>query len=169
MKAQIKSIISLFSICVVVALALSLTNYFTSAVIEERAKEEVRQSLLEVLPEGGSFEQIEDISTLSLPETVSEVYKESNGGYVFKLITSGYAPNMNIMCGIGSDGSIKGAICLSSGETLGQEKTYGDNFVGKDKKSLTSVSTVSGATKTTSAYRAALGDALDAFEILKNN
>ena len=71
------------------------------------------------------------------------------------------------MCGVTADGTVSGAVCLSSGETLGYEKTYGDNFKGKDALALGTVDTISGATKTTSAYRSAINDAMNAAKILK--
>ena len=71
------------------------------------------------------------------------------------------------MCGIDSNGKITGATCVSSGETLGNEKTYGELFLGADRNTVDSVDSVSGATKTTANYKKALKDALSAFDILK--
>ena len=39
---------------------------------------------------------------------------------------------MVIMCGVSKDGVVTGALCLSSNETLGKEKTYGENFKYSD-------------------------------------
>ena len=60
------------------------------------------------------------------------------------------------------DGTISGAVCLSSTETLGHEKTFGANFTGKDAAGVDAVDTISGATKTTQAYKNAMKDALNA-------
>jgi Na+-translocating ferredoxin:NAD+ oxidoreductase RnfG subunit len=57
-------------------------------------------------------------------------------------------------------------VCLSSSETLGHEKTFGESFVGKDAAGVDAVDTISGATKTTSAYKNAIKDALNTAIIL---
>ena len=60
-----------------------------------------------------------------------------------------------------------GALCISSGETLGYEKSFGENFKGLALDGVEKIDTVAGATKTTAAYRAAVADALRAAEILR--
>ncbi len=163
MKNQIKSIVSLFAICVVIALALALTNALTKPIIEANEAAEANSALLEVLPSGEDFKQI-DLSTVqNIPSSIEKAYSEKNGGYVFELNVTGYAPNMKITCGINADGTVSGAICRSSGETLGHQETFGDTLKGKDSSSIDSVATVSGATKTTAAYKQAIKDALNAF------
>ena len=57
-------------------------------------------------------------------------------------------------------------VCVSSRETLGKEKTYGESFSGKAYSEVKLVNTVSGATKTTSAYKKGVLDALSAYEIV---
>ena len=70
------------------------------------------------------------------------------------------------MCGVNADGTVSGAVCLESTETLGFEKTYGDALVGKTSEDIETVDTISGATKTTAAYRSAVKDALNSAIIL---
>lgn len=164
MKKHLKSIISLFSICAVIAMLLALTNYFTAPIIKENEDRVANAALLEVLPDADKFEKI---SADGLPETITDVYKADNGGYVFKLNTSGYKNNLIIMCGVKADGSVSKAICISSEETLEKEKTYGDNFAGLSLDKVDTVDTIGGATKTTKAYRGAIKDALNAFNMLK--
>ena len=72
----------------------------------------------------------------TLPATVTEVFREANGGYVVKMTTTGYSSGLIIMCGVNADGTVSGAVCLGSSETLGYEKTFGESFVGKDTRSL---------------------------------
>jgi uncharacterized protein with FMN-binding domain len=117
------------------------------------------------MPEGTGFEGV-DISTFTLPATVTEVYSEASGGYVFKLTTSGYGQGMVIMCGVDASGTVTGAVCTASSETLGYEKTFGENFKGVNDQSVADVDTISGATKTTAGYKNAIKDALNAFTIL---
>ena len=165
MKDQIKSILVLVCICSVTALLLALTNSITAPIIEESQKAQANAALLVVMPDGEGFEEV-DISSYTLPATVKKAYKEASGGYVLELETSGYASGMKLMCGVSADGKITGAVCLSSGETLGHEKTFGDNFKDKDADGVASVDVISGATKTTAAYRSAMTDALNSAIIL---
>ncbi len=165
MKKSIKNISVLVCICAVVAVLLAITNAITAPIIAENEKASANKALLQVMPDGKSFEKV-DAAAYSLPSTVSEVFRAENGGYVFKLNTVGYSSGFVIMCGVNADGTVSGAVCLSSTETLGYEKTFGDLFSGKTAESVDTVDTVSGATKTTGAYRAAVKDALSAAALL---
>ena len=88
---------------------------------------------------------------------------------MFRLNATGYSSGMVILCGISADGRVSGSLCLSSGETLGYEKTYGDAVKGVTLSTVDGVDAVSGATKTTEGYRNAVKDALTAFSTLKAN
>lgn len=166
MKHSIKSLCVFIGICTVVALLLALVNSFTAPIIQQNQNESANAALLEVMPDGAGFEAL-DISTYTLPSTVSEVYRETSGkGHVVKLVTAGYGSDMVIMCGVGADGVVTGSVCLSSNETLGKEKTYGENFVNKDAAAVDTVDTIGGATKTTAAYKNAVKDALNTGIIL---
>ena len=168
MKRYGKSVIALVSICAVIALALAFTNSVTKGIIEENEKQAINESLLLVLPEGEEFEEIE-FDPATGPSSVSSVYREAGGGYVFRLNATGYSSGMMILCGISADGRVSGSLCLSSGETLGYEKTYGDAVKGATLSTVDGVDAVSGATKTTEGYRNAVKDALTAFSTLKAN
>lgn len=166
MKKSIKNIIIFVSICSIMTLLLAITNYITAPIIEKNQSALANKSLSEVMPSGKGFEAM-DFSSFTLPETVKEVYKETDGnGYVFKLVTSGYGSDMVIMCGVSKDGMVTGAVCTASNETLGKEKTYGENFKDKNAEAVQSVETISGATKTTEGYKNAVKDALNAAVIL---
>ncbi len=165
MKKYIKSIGALTVICAVMAIILAITNSITAPIIKENEAAAANEALLVVMPDGEGFEPV-DISTLELPSTVTAAYKESSGGCVVQLLTSGYGPNMVIMCGINAEGSVTGAVCLSSGETLGYEKTYGENMVGKTAEDIDTVDTISSATLTTTGYKNAVKDAINAAVII---
>ena len=165
MKKYIKSVISLTSICAVIAILLSVTNYITAPVIAENASAAANEALVVVMPEGKDFTPV-DLSAYELPATVTEAYSEASGGYVIKLTTSGYGSDMVIMCGINATGEITGATCLSSNETLGEEKVYGDTAIGSTLDSIDGLATVAGVTKTTQGYKNALKDALNTAVIL---
>lgn len=165
MKQAVKSTLVLFLICAVMAVLLAVTNAITAPIIQQNMEAAANDALLVVMPEGKGFEKV-DISTYTLPSTVTEVYREASGGYVITLKTAGYGSGLIIMCGVSADGVVTGATCLSSSETLGYEKTFGANFTGKDATGIDGVDTISGATKTTAAYKNAVKDALNATVIL---
>ncbi len=160
-----QGLLALIIICAAVTVALALTNSLTAPIISKNESASANAALLEVLPDGGNFETV-DISTYTLPSTVAEAYSAENGGHVIKLETAGYSSGLVLVCGVNADSTVSGVVCISSGETLGYEKTYGDNFIGKNASEADSVDTISGATKTTSAIRSAVKDALNAVVIL---
>ena len=162
---NVKSIVVLTAICGVISLLLAATNALTAPIIEKNQNAAANEALLVVMPNGTGFEQM-DLSSYTLPSTVTEAYKEANGGHVIKLTTTGYGSGFVIMCGVNADGTVSGAVCLSSNETLGYEKTFGENFTGKNSEGVEAVDTISGATKTTAAYRGAVKDAINAATIL---
>ncbi len=166
MKKYIKSVGALTIICGVMAIILAITNSVTAPIIKENENAAANEALLVVMPDGEGFEEM-DISSYDLPATVTKIHRETKGGYVVQLLTSGYGPNMVIMCGIDEVGAVTGAVCLSSGETLGYEKTYGENMVGKTANDIDSVDIIAGATLTTTGYKNAISDALKTVEILK--
>ena len=165
MKQYLKSIIALTAICAVVAVLLSVANFITAPIIKENEAAAANESLKVVMPDGEDFKSV-DISGYSLPKTITEVFSEKNGGYVFKLSTSGYSANMIIMCGVDNSGKVTGSVCIGSEETLGYESTYGEKFKGITSDTVESVDTISGATKTTLGYRNAVKDALNGFIIM---
>lgn len=163
MTKHIKNVSVLVSICMIVAVLLSVTNYFTAPIIQRNDDQKANEALYQVLPDGGSFEKI-DLTQYTLPATVVEAYRASEGGYAIKLSTAGYASGLVIMCGINADGTVSGAVCLGSNETWGLEKTFGEKLVGSNADTVVDVE--AGATsKTINGYRAAVKDALNAAKI----
>ena len=165
MKKSVTSTLVLVAICAVMAILLALTNSITAPIIKQNQEAAANEALLEVMPGGEGFEKM-DLSAYELPATVTEVYKEAKGGYVVTLTTAGYGSGFVIMCGVSADGTVTGTVCLASTETLGYEKTFGSNFIGKDAAGVEATDTVSGATKTTQAYKNAVKDALNTAIIL---
>ena len=165
MKKSVQSTVVLVAICAVMAILLALTNAVTAPIIKINQDNAANEALLVVMPDGEDFKPV-DISGYTLPSTVTEVYTEKNGGYVVTMTTAGYGSGLIIMCGVSPDGTVTGAVCLASTETLGYEKTFGENFTGKDAAGVDAIDTISGATKTTSAYKNAVKDALNTAVIL---
>lgn len=165
MMKHLKSVISLTAICSAVAVLLALTNFITAPVIEKNAQAAASEALLVVLPGGEDFTSV-DLASYELPATVTEAFTEKNGGVVVKLVTSGYGADMVVMVGIDANGTVTGATCLSSNETLSYEKTYGENAIGYTADTIDGLEVVSGATKTTAAYKGVVKDALNTAIIL---
>ena len=166
MMKSLKNILIFVCICSVITVLLATTNFITAPTIAKNQSAAANKALLEVMPEGSGFEKM-DLSGYTLPTTVTEVQKETAGkGYVVTLVTKGYGAGFTIMCGVTADGTITGAVCLSSNETLSKEKTYGENFAGKDAAGVDAVDTISNATLTTAAYKNAVKDALNTAVIL---
>lgn len=165
MKKNITSILALTVICSVVAVLLAITNAVTAPIIEKNQAAAADEALLVVLPNGEEFTPV-DLSTNTFPATVTKAYTEKNGGVVVELKTNGYGSDMIIMVGIDAEGKVAGAVCLSSNETLGYEKTYGEKTIGSTADTIDSLDTVSGATKTTEAYKNAVKDALNTALVL---
>lgn len=176
MKDSIKSVVVITAICLVIASALGVTNYFTKDTIEKGTIERTQAALGELI-EGGDFEELDPASFKGLPGTISAIYREKGGkGYVFQIDTKGYDSGLVIMCAVSLDGKVIKTSTLSNNETptLGGDKvinnqSYTDKYIGTDADSVGGVDTVSGATVTSKAYRAAVSDALAAFAVIGAN
>lgn len=168
-KEFFKPIAVLVTICLVISAALAFTNNMTAPVIQAEKQAEATAARQEVLPEADGFEEM---TLTGLPETVTAVYKASNGvGYVFMLTAKGYGGDMELICAIGSDGKLVNCETLSHSETSGlgsktADEPFRSQFVGKDS-SLDGVDTISGATISSKAYIGAIRDAFTAYELVK--
>ena len=171
MKDIIKPIAVLAGICLVVTSLLAYINLVTSPIItaaEEKAAEEARA---EVLSEADGFEQLET----ELPEGVAEAYKATNGaGYVFTVTSKGYGGELKLICGIRADGSIEAVKTLSHNETSGigsrvvdNDSGCSENYAGKTKDDYNGVDALTGATISSKAYKKAVGNAFEAYELVK--
>ncbi len=165
MKKYLGSIISLTAVCLVVSVLLAAANGTTAPIIDKAEGDKANAALLAVMPEGKDFREL-DISKYTLPPSITGAYGEAGGGHILHITTTGYAPGLTIMCGVDKNGKITGAVCISGGETLGYEKTYGERFSGLAADEAKNVATISGATKTTTAYKNAVSDAVKAAVIL---
>ena len=166
MKKSIKSTLVLVCICAAVSVMMALTNALTAPIIEKQQSDAANAALLEIMPNGSGFEEIADLSGYTLPATVTKAWSEASGGHVVQLTTTGYGSGFVILVGVNADGTVSGTKCLASTETLGYEKTFGDNFTGKNAEGVLAVDTIAGATKTTAAYKNAVTDAINTAIIL---
>ena len=117
--------IVLGSICIVVALLLSVVNMITAPRIEANQNAAANESLLVVLPDGKNFEEL--VIDEKYPSSVKKGWK-ADGGHVFQIEVSGYKPGLVIMCGIDSEGKIAGVTHVESGETYGAESMLNEAY-----------------------------------------
>ena len=164
LKNKIMPTVILSSICIVIALLLSIANLITAPHIEKAQKEKAEEALRVVYPDAQTFDAL-DISKLGLPEVIDEVYRANDGGYVFKSTVSGYKDGLVIMCGVDPTGKITDSKYIESNETNGAEAKLDGKYKGASKDTL-SVVVISGSTKTSDGYRGAIEASLTAFEIL---
>ncbi len=158
---SIKSIAVLGSICLVVAILLSVVNYITAPIIEAAAGAAASESLKVVLPDATGFEEV------TIPEgtaeTVTGIHKDQGGsGYAVTLATSSsYSQSpMTFTVGFGTDGKIVAVEMTNYAET----KDFGDypqSYVGADS-ALGGIELAAGVTYSSSAFKAAVEDAFAA-------
>ncbi len=171
MKKHLKSVLTLFTICAIVSIALAVCYEITAPIILERQQAAASGALLEVMPDGGSFDKV-DISSYELPATIKEANKASNGGYVFQVEFAGFNPGNVAMIGVSADGKVTGTKVITNTESSGYGADHlpaldaKGHYNGADASTIDGVDTVAGCTVSTKAYRAVVKDALNAATIL---
>ena len=166
-------IVVLVLICAVMSGLLAATNSVTAPIIDEAERAANEAARLEVLSNADTFEQVE---AQGLPDTVKEVYKAANGaGYTFSITAQGYGGKntLKMAVGVDTDGKITGTKVLSHKETVGlgskittDQRFIGD-FLGKGASEIDGIDRISGATFSSNYDKAAIKDALAAFELVK--
>ena len=117
-------VIVLALICLVVAALLALVNNVTVGPIAANTEKTVQESLLVVLPADG-YEQVnysEDAVTIGTGTSVpvKAVYQAGEDGYVVETLSpNGFGGAIDMMAGIGSDGTVTGIAVISHAETSG--------------------------------------------------
>ncbi|MBR6676588.1 MAG: FMN-binding protein [Clostridia bacterium] len=164
MNKNIKSIVVLFSICLVVAVLLAAVNYITDPIIKKNALL-AEQASLRVVLEGA--EEFEELSLgEGTPATVTGLYKEINGlGYVVTVSTSSsYSQSpMTFTVGVTAGGKIADIEITNYSETKNFED-YPDSFKGLGGSEINGVDVFSGVTYSSEAFKTALSDALTTVE-----
>lgn len=176
----IKPVAVLLVICIIIPLALSLTNKITVdriAELERKNAAETMQSLIVA----DTFEKAHFGA-----DNAFEYYKAiKNGdtvGYIFNTFESGYGGEISVMTAVNPDGTVKSVSILdASNETpgLGQNVTkenFYTQFEGKRKgvkvvkngavSENNEIDAVTGATISSSAVTSAVNKALDRFNLI---
>lgn len=166
---KISEILKAAAIIVVILLVFGFAafglNFYTQPIIEANNAGAANGLLVEVLPNGKSFEEL-DVTALNLPENVLKAHKETNGaGYVFEVTATGYQAGLVIRVGVDADGKVTGSTVVSSNETWGQETSLNGQYNGKDSSTLELI-IAAGATPnsaTSIGYHKAIEGALNAY------
>ena len=165
-KSNLMPSLVLGSICIVVALLLSVVNMITAPIIAAKQNAAANAALLEVLPGGKNFTEIQ--INEKYPTAVTKGWS-ADGGYVFQMEVAGYKPGLIIMCGVDADGKVVGVKHIATNETYGMENELNGAYIGDDYNTLELV-LASGATptsKTSAAYYSAVKAALEAVIVAK--
>ena len=166
MKKHIMPSVVLGSICLVVALMLSLINSITAPIIENAQNEAANEALLVVLPDGKKFEEI--TLDASYPASITKGYR-ADGGFVFQANVTGKSSGLIILIGIDVEGKIVGTKVIADQETdsydanvfplvEGTEGSYKGMNLDTFEPYL-----VAGATLTSKAYGEAVKAALQSY------
>ena len=167
-KDYIKSIAVLGAICLVIAALLATVNYFTAPVIKENSAAKENASLSEVLPGSKSFksEKLPD----GAAESVTGIYTDEGGaGYAVTLSTSSaYSGSpMTFTLGVDSEGKVVGVKITNYSETKDFGSDYPDGYIGADAGSAGDVDLAAGVTYSSTAFREAVCDALEAVDMIR--
>lgn len=177
----IKPVSVLLAICIIIPLALSLTNKITKdkiAELDEKNSSETMASLIVA----DSFTECE------FGENEFTYYTAVKGGatvgFIFKTAEKGYGGDVSVMTAVNTDGTVKSVAILDvSNETpgLGQnaaKESFYSQYEGKKSgisllkngadSAKNEVNAVTGATITSTAVNKAVNTALKQFESVKN-
>ena len=156
-------IIVLVMICVVIGGAMAAINLVTAPKIEETQKQKEAEALSAVLPNNQGFTKQE---IADLPESVVALYSDNGSkALVVMLSIKGYDSSnpMSVAVGFDENGNVtKCSVISCSGETKGiGSKVSNENFLSQfyGKSDFSTVDTISGATISSSAFKAAMNDA----------
>lgn len=186
MKDILKLAITLFAICAVSALVLSITNNITQPIIEERNIQASNESRKIVLSDADEFKEIEEISSDIVIEVYEGLKEEEVIGYTIKTAPKGYGGSVEVMVGISTDGKITGVDIGNHNETPGLgskagDSVFKDQYLYKDvensllvvkgkKDNDNEISAISGATITSNAVTSGVNVAMKIYnEKLSSN
>ena len=174
----IKPVGVLLAICIIIPLALSVTNKVTAKKIAELENENSKKNM-QSLVSADDFEKCSDGGI--------EYYTAIKGGdtaaYIFTESAKGYGGDVSVMTAVKPDGTIAGVAILDvSGETPGlgrnaAKESFYSQYAGLKKgvsllkngakAENNEVDAVTGATITSTAVTRAVNAALDDFEKVK--
>ncbi|MBR3953075.1 MAG: FMN-binding protein [Oscillospiraceae bacterium] len=168
MKENIKSVVVLTAICLVVAVLLAYTNSITAPIIAENQAAAANESLTIVMPDAAGFEDL--TPSLTLPETVTGVYKETSGlGFVMLVnATSDYSGGnpMTFTVAIDATGTISAVELTGYYDSKDFGPDYPQSYVGQNS-TLADITLVAGCTYSSVAFKDSITSAFNV--LIENN
>lgn len=127
-------VIVLFAISAITALLLGLVNMITAPQIAINNQKKTDDAMAAVLP-ADSYTQVEYTGGNAL---VTAVYQAGDAGYVVQVAPSGFGGNLDIMVGVGTDGTCTGVSIISHSETSGlganaTKPAFRDQICGQER------------------------------------
>lgn len=169
----IKPTVVLLCICIIIPLALAVTNAVTSDRITELERKNTESTMAALIKADEYTEKTFDKGGFTYYEAVKD---GKTVAYIFKTAAKGYGGDVSVMTALSPDGKISNLAILDvSSETpgLGQnasKKEFYGQFKDKtDKVAITDIDTVTGATITSKAVTAAVNEAVESFKKLDIN
>ena len=179
----IKPVAVLLAICIIIPLALSLTNRITKDKIAELDEKNSRETMASLIKADSfteeEFKDGENDFTYNLALKDGEIV-----GYIFKTAEKGYGGDVSVMTAVNVDGTVKSVAILDvSNETpgLGQnaaKESFYSQYEGKTSgisllkngadSAKNEVNAVTGATITSTAVNKAVNQALEQFKCVKS-
>ncbi len=180
----IKPVAVLLAICIIIPLALSLTNKITKDKIAELDAKNSSETMASLIKADKftkeEFKDGENEFTYHCALKDGEII-----GYIFKTAEKGYGGDVSVMTAVNVDGTVKSVAILDvSGETpgLGQnaaKESFYSQYEGKNSgislvkngadSAKNEVNAVTGATITSIAVNKSVNKALKQLESVKNN
>jgi len=157
----------LLLVCAVVTLALSLVNVLTEGKIADNKVNAMNAAVKEIFPDSTASQEIDYLYS----DPVAGVYKvmreDSHIGYAVSVIPSGFAGDIEMLVGIGSNGEVAGVRVLALSETpnVGSKVAGSDYLAGYEGKNGSlvlgvDVDAISGATVSSRAVMAGVNAVL---------
>ena len=155
-------------ITLVAALLLACVNNITAPRIELASQMASENAMKSILSEAETFEKAD--------EYITKGFSGKNlAGYCVSLTTAGFGGDIEVMVGIGADGTVKGIEILNHSETAGLgAKATGEEFknqfrgkipyltvVKKETESADEIKAITGATITSKAISDAVATAYE--------
>ena len=152
----VQLIVTLFLISAICAVLLGLVNNITRGPIAAANEAATQEAMQAVLP-SETYELVEYTGDDPL---VTAVYSAGDAGYVVQVAPSGFGGALDIMVGVGADGTCTGVSIISHAETSGlganaTKEDFRSQFVGKTNVAVTKdggdIAALTGATITSRA------------------
>ena len=176
----IKPVAVLLVICIVIPLALAVTNKVTEKRIDQLVRKNEKETMNRLIKADEFVSETYSKDNISFKYNTAKKDGEIKG-YIFITAAKGYGGDVTVMTAVGTNGNIsKIAVTDASGETpgLGQnvtkakfyeqykEKSNGVTVVKNGSGGKNTVDAVTGATISSKAVNTAVREALENYELI---